>query len=68
MKPPPTPEQLDFTRRLVFFIDEARRLGLYKTSHRLHDAERELGWELSGTEMPESERKRMYCNVSGVKS
>jgi len=29
----------------------------------LRDAIRELGWELAGVDMPESEKKRMYCEV-----
>lgn len=57
-------ERQSFASDLVFLIDRARRLGLYRTSHRLHDAERELGWELAGQPMPETEPR--YSDVADV--
>ena len=56
-------EQKQFAYELNMLTDKARRLNLLRTMHRLHDAIRELGWDMAGQEMPESERNRMYCEV-----
>jgi hypothetical protein len=58
---------MDFAAKLGRMVEECHRLGLHRTAHRLHDAEREIGWEITNTPMPESERKRMYCQTDGVK-
>jgi hypothetical protein len=67
LKPPPTPEQLQFASDLQLMAHKAGSLGLYRTMHRIKDAAREVGWELSGEPTPKSERKRMYCETPGVR-
>lgn len=58
-------ERQKFASDLVFLIDRARRLALYKTAKRLQDAESELGWELAGVPMPASQD--LYCETQGVR-
>lgn len=62
-----TPETLEFANRLALMAEEASRLKLYRTMHRIKDAARECGWDMQDRDMPATERKRMYCNVQGVK-
>lgn len=57
----------EFASKLAFIMDEAHRLGLHRTGHRIHDAVRELGWEMQKRPVPYAERKWMYCNTPGVK-
>lgn len=48
-------EREQFAIDLTTLMNTAMRLGLYRTGHRIHDAVRELGWELAGEDKPESE-------------
>ncbi len=60
-------ERPEFARDLSRMMVNAGALGLYRTQHRIHDAIRELGWEMAGMDVPAPEKKRFYCNVQGVK-
>ncbi len=47
----------EFASRLTLVMNEAMRLGLYRTMHKLHDAVREVGWELADIAKKEQEPK-----------
>lgn len=38
----------EFVNKLTFAMNEAGQLGLYRTMHKLHEAVREVGWEIAG--------------------
>jgi len=41
--------QKDFARRLAEMHVEAGRLGLYVTMHKIHEAVKQVGYEMAGT-------------------
>lgn len=41
--------QKDFARRLSEMHHEAARLGLYCTMHKIHEAVKQVGYEMAGT-------------------
>lgn len=45
-------EQIIFSGELTLLRDKAIRLGLYATSQLLHEAVREVGWEIQGKSRP----------------
>lgn len=42
-----TVQQREFCSELALVMDKAHRLGLYKTGHLLHEAVRQVGWEVA---------------------
>lgn len=59
--------RMEFASKLQLMAHEATTIGLYRTAHRIKDAAREVGWEISGEPTPQSERARMYAYTPGVK-
>lgn len=51
MTPPRlTRERREFALTLPLIMNKAHQLGLPRTGHKLHDAVRELGWEIADCE------------------
>ena len=55
----------EFASELAFVMNKAMRLGLYRTMHKLHDAVREIGWEMADqiakeSNPPARSRKHSY--------
>lgn len=53
-----TQERRAFVTELTLLHERAHRLGLYRTGHVLHEAVREVGWEIAGVPRPKPEPTR----------
>ncbi len=64
MTQPTTAEQQEFASRLALMMNEAGKLRLYRTMHKIHDAVRAVGWEIAASAPDKRTAEQIAFEVS----